>query len=133
MAAKGVVPLNTKVTNEWALRNLRSWMETRNNNCAEKVPNDILSCDDAEVVCKWLCRFVQETRKENGENYPPSTIQSLLSAFQTVVQGNKVTFRFFDKSGLKFRNLRNTLDSVCVSLRKEGIGAVRKHATVIFL
>jgi hypothetical protein len=52
LAAKGVVPLNTKVTNEWALRNLRTWMETRNNNCAEKVPNDLLSCDDAEVVCK---------------------------------------------------------------------------------
>ena len=84
-------------------------------------------------VNKWLCRFVQETRKENGENYPPSTIRSLLSTFQRVMQGNKVTFRFFDKSDLKFRDLRNTLDSVCVSLRKEGIGAVRKHAAVISL
>ena len=25
---------------------------------AEKVPDDLLSCDDAEVVCKWLCRWL---------------------------------------------------------------------------
>ena len=49
-AAKGIVPVNTKATNEWALRNLRSWMETRNNNCVETVPNDLLSCDDGSGV-----------------------------------------------------------------------------------
>ena len=27
-AAKGVIPLNTKSSNEWALRNLRNWMES---------------------------------------------------------------------------------------------------------
>ena len=89
LAAKGVVPLNMKVTNEWTLRNLRSWMETCNIS-VETVSDDLLSCDDAEVVCKWLCRFVQEARKENGENYPLSTIRSLLSAFQKVMHCNKV-------------------------------------------
>ena len=94
-AAKGVVSLNTKVNDDWALRNLRIWMEAGKKNCAEteeKVPEDR---DDAEVVCKWLCRFVQETRKENGENSPPYSIRSLCSAFQRVMQTNKLTYRFF--------------------------------------
>ena len=48
-----------------------------------------------------------------------------------VMQSNKLTYRFFDQSDLKFRDLRNTLDTVCVSLRKEGVGAIRKHVAMI--
>ena len=130
-AAKGVIPLNTKCSNAWALGNLRSWMETQNSNSDEKVPEDLLSCPEAEVVCKWLCRFVHETRKENGERYPPATIRCLLSAFQREMQDNKLSYRLFDRSDLRFQDLRKTLDTVCVSLRKDGIGALQQHAAVI--
>ena len=102
-AAKGVIPLNTKCFNALALGNLRSWMETRNSNSDEKVPEDLLSCPEAEVVCKWLCRFVHETRKENGERYPPATIRCLLSAFQREMQDNKLSYRLFDRSDLRFQ------------------------------
>ena len=37
------------------------------------------------------------------------------------MQGNKLSFRLFDKS-----DLRKTLDTVCVSLRKDGIGALQQ-------
>ena len=96
-------------------------METRNSNSDEK----------AEVVCKWLCRFVHETRKENGERYSPATIRCLLSAFQREMQDNKLSYRLFDRSDLRFQDLRKTLDTVCVSLRKDGIGALQQHAAVI--
>ena len=66
-AAKGVIPLNTKCSNAWALGNLRSWMETGNSNSDEKVPEDLLSCPEAEVVCKWLCRFVHESTNILGK------------------------------------------------------------------
>ena len=85
-AAKGVVPSTTKVSNDWALRNLRIWMEARSKNCAEKLRRRSLKiyCLVTMRRCIWLCQFVQETGKENSENYPPSTIRSLLllSAFQ---------------------------------------------------
>ena len=45
----------------------------------EAVPDDLLACEDTDVLCKWMCCFVQETRKENGENYPPSTLRLLFS------------------------------------------------------
>ena len=130
-AAKGVIPLNTKCSNAWALGNLRSWMETRNSNSDEKVPEDLLSCSEAEVVCKWLCCFVHETQKDNGERYPPATIRCLLSAFQREMQDNKLSYRLFDRSDLQFQDLRKTLDTVSVSLRKDGIGALQQHAAVI--
>ena len=30
------------------------------------VPQELLSCPDTNIVCKWLCRFVQERRKIDG-------------------------------------------------------------------
>ena len=36
-----------------------------------------------------------------------------------------------DKADHRFRDLHNTLDTLCVSLRKKGIGATKKHAAVI--
>ena len=60
-------------------------MEDRNRKVpGDKVPRDLLSVVDAEVLCKWLCCFVQETRKESGERYPPLTLRQLLCAFQRV-------------------------------------------------
>ena len=73
---------------------------------------------------------MQETRKEN---YPVTTIRQLLSAFQRVFCANKVLFNLFDKSGFRFHDLHNTLDSVSMRLRKDGIGAEVHHAPVITL
>ena len=115
---KGVVPANTKGSNEWALKNLHAWVSDCNARMSdEAVPDDLLACEDADTLCKWMCCFVQETRKENGENYPPSTLRLLLAAFQQILHMNKVNL--FDKSDLRFRDLHNTLDSVCNS--KDGI------------
>ena len=50
IAAKGVVPVNTKVVNDWALRNPWQWMDHRRN-CGEvKVPDDLLQ-DLLLTVC----------------------------------------------------------------------------------
>ena len=125
--SKGVVPANT---NKWALKNLEEWMEMRKK-IDEPVPDDLLSCCDAHVVCKWLCRFVQETRKIDGSRYPASSIRSLLAAFQQIMQANKLPYRLFDASDTRFLDLRNTLDTVSMSLRKEGIGVSKSHAAVI--
>ena len=36
--------------------------------------DDLLLCKNADLVCRWMCTVVEETRKENGEEYPLSTI-----------------------------------------------------------
>ena len=38
----------------------------------------------------------------NGTCYPPFTIYSLLSAFQRIMQNNKLPFRLFDSRDLRF-------------------------------
>ena len=75
--AKGVVPANTKSSNNWALKNLCAWISDRNTRMSdEAVPADLFACEDADILCKWMCCFVQETCKDNGENYPPSTLHN---------------------------------------------------------
>ena len=131
-AAKGVTPDNTKLSNDWAVKNLRAWMVFGNSMKPEDpVPTDLLSCKDPHVLCKWLCSYVQETKKESGELYPATTLRSLLSGIQRVLHANKVPFNLFDKSDLRFRDLHNTLDSVSASLLKKGIGADVNHAAVL--
>ena len=131
-AAMGVVPTNTKLSNEWAMRNLNAWMKNWNEVAPDNpVPADVLSCGDASVLCKWLCCFVQETKMENGLPYPATTLRSLLAAIQRVLHSNKVPLNIFDKSDMRFRDLHMTLDTVCVSLRKEGVGTEVKHADVV--
>ena len=130
-AAQGVTPVNTQSSNDWALQNIRAWMEHRNTTAPDDpVPPNLLSCSDAATLYKWLCCYVQETKKENGLAYPASTLRSLLAALQRIMHANKVPFNIFDKSDMQFRDMHMTLDTVCVSLRKEGIGASVKHAVI---
>ena len=131
-AAKGVVPVNTKQANEWFLRNLRSWIEFHNAaHPDEPVPANLLSLNDAKQLCKWLCRYIQETRKGYGAKHPLSTIGQHLAVFQHKLRENKVPFNILEKSDIRFRDLHLTLDTVCIALRMEGIGADVKHALVI--
>ena len=50
IAAKVVVPVNTKVANDWVLRNLRQWMDHCRNCGEEQVPDDLLQ-DLLLTVC----------------------------------------------------------------------------------
>ena len=50
-----------------------------------------------------------------------------------MMQANKIPFNIFDKADMRFLDLHNTLDTVCVSLHKDGMGAEVKHAGVISL
>ena len=131
-ASKGVVPDNTKRRNNWALRNFSLWMENRNKQVPnDVVPEDILSCQDPAILNKWLCRYVLETRQENGNPYPPKSLNGLLCGIHRVTLDNKVPFNFLDKTSVHFQDLHKTLDSVCSELHSSGIGADTKLSMVI--
>ena len=131
-AAKGVVPTNTEANTQWALRNFNAWTLNRSFvDSSEAVPTDLLQSHDAELVCKWLCRFLMETRKSDGSPYPPASLRSLICVLNRVLQSNKAPFSVVDKSDYRFRDLLKTLDSLSSELHRQGIGAVRHSAKVI--
>ena len=131
-AAKGVVPANTEASTQWALRNYNAWALNRSFMAADKaVPADLLWSHDADLVCKWLCCYVMETRKTDGSVYPLATLRSLVSGLNRVVQSNKAPFSILDKSDHRFRDLLKTLDSLSSELHSQGIGATKNSAEVI--
>ena len=79
MAAKGVVPDNTKQCNYWAEKNFSDWAKSRHEKVPQKpIPDNLLSCNDVALVNKWLCRYVLKTRQELGKPYPPKKFYLLL-------------------------------------------------------
>ena len=123
-AAEGVVPENTARVNAWALKNFELWVKaTGEANPSDPVPQDILHSNDPVLVCKWLCKFVLETRQESGKPYPPKSLYSILCGLYRVCRSNGVEFNFLDKKDARFASLHKTMDSVCSNLHAQAIGA----------
>ena len=71
-----------------------------------------------------LCNFIAEIRKENGEQYPSSSMHDLISGLSLYLRREH---GFTDKlaSGA-FRAVRNTLDNVMKERTADGVGEARK-------
>ena len=122
--AKGLVPENTSKSIKWALNNFEAWMKARNTNYPDDpVPDNILLCSDPELLNLHLSKFIIETRKANGEVYPPSTLHQLLCGILRLIrEHNPECPNFLDKSDNRFRHLQGTLDSYFHKLHSQGIG-----------
>ena len=131
--AKGLVPQNTTKSTKWALNNFEAWMKSRNLSCPDNpVPENILTCSDPEILNLHLSRFVIETRKANGDDYPPSTLHQLLCGILRFMrEHNPDCPNFLDKNDNRFRPLHGTLDSYFHKLHSEGVGRQTKHAEII--
>jgi hypothetical protein len=67
----------------------------------------------------------------NGEQYPPSTIRSLLCGISRELAKNLVPFNILDKADIRFQPLHHTLDTVNSDLHLAGIGVTTKSAEVL--
>ena len=67
-----------------------------------------------------LCDFIVEIRKENGEQYPPSSMYDLISGLSLYLEREH---GFTNKLVCgAFRSVRNTLDNVMKERTAEGVG-----------
>ena len=77
----------------------RQQASSRNSlNPGDAVPPDLLKSHDKDLVCKWLRRFLMETSKCDGLLYPPSTLRSLVSGLNRVLQVNNAPFSVLNKT-----------------------------------
>lgn len=91
------------------------------------MPDDLLSLDSPDLLCKWLSKFVLEARKESGDFYPPKTLYSLLFGLYRVSRTNGISFNFLDKKDHRFVSLH----SVFSELHSKGVEATTIHAPVV--
>ena len=81
------VPENTQRKREWALSLLKKWSIHRKN--INKPVKNINECSVSELN-SLLSHFILEIRKENGEEYPGSTIYEILSCIQATLRDNGI-------------------------------------------
>ena len=131
---KPVVVKNTEKSTLWAVGVFSSWVEERNEHNQEKCPMEVLCMGDDKLLCYWLCAFVKETRRADGQRYTPRSIQMLLSGLQRFINSRKEPSEALVKltaDNPNYRELHNVLDNLYRELHFSGIGAQRKQAEVI--
>ena len=82
-ASKGFVPPNTAASTRWAHGNFDAWQVWKNGmNLGDPVPDNLLESRNADELNKWLSLYVKETKRQDGESYPTSTKNQLLSGLK---------------------------------------------------
>ena len=130
--SKPCVPKNTESSTKWALDiGFDSWKNERSRSASnsKKCPETLLEDMDPAQLNKWLSVFIAETRKVNGEQYPPASLQLLLSGLQRHMRSVNIKKapNIFAKKDPNFSRLHQTMDSVYRRLRAKGVGAQRRH------
>ena len=71
------VPKNTEQSSKWALTNLQEWYEDYNGrNSDSKCPGEVVTAFcSPDVLAKWMCVFMTETRSKSEKEYVPSPLQ----------------------------------------------------------
>ena len=84
---------------------------------------------DITTLKSDVCDFIVEIRKENGDQYPGSSLKDLLSGLSVYLQREKN----FDAKLMSetFKEIHNTLDNVMQEQAKEGVGANRPECEFV--
>ena len=130
--SKGYVPENTAKSTAWGVKVFQDWRAERNvKDRSENCPPDLLETADPMKLNFWLSRFVTEIRKQNGQPYPPRSIQLILAALQRkMLETSPDAPWFLDQSVTMFREIHRTCNTVYRGLHKAGVGAVVRHTAV---
>ena len=131
--AKGHIPANTSKSTKWALKVFELWSQARNiSHTEDPIPEDLLSCNDPAILNVHLSHFAVESRKSNGDYYPPATIHQLLCGLlRHMSDTNPGRPNFLDKQDSRFQQLQGTLDALFQKLHSDGIGVQVKHAEIL--
>ena len=129
---EGSTPANTEKSTIWAMRNFEEWRRARNLKFPnDTCPEDIFVESDKSKTCEWLCRFISETRKSDGEEYTPRSLYLILAGIQRHIRKLRPldTINIFED--VQFKALKNVCDSIFKRLHRKGIGTETKETAVL--
>ena len=119
------VPANTRRSTVWGYNVWLEWCKAR------EIVEEITSMDEKKIN-ELMARFVQEVRRKDGKEYPPSSLTSIVSAVQRYLRENGCpAVSFFDETNPTYDLLRKSLDSKLKALTRKGVGCQRKQAQPI--
>ena len=111
-----------------------SWKEARNKN--PDVTTITLDIDRPKMItkpalCYALCHFITETRKINGQDYPPKPIYEMIVCMQMYLETQGLFWKLLDDKDYHFIQLHYTCDNLMKERVKSGMGTFIKQAQVL--
>ena len=116
---------NTRKNTTWALRIWHSWRDQNMKATNEVIPD--LETMDATTLNFFLSRFVLESRKKDGNPYPPKSLYYIMCGLLRHMREIGITDMNF-LSNDRFLGFQKTLDARMKQLHSSGIGVSRKQA-----
>ena len=124
---KQTTPMNTKKRNKWADKMFSEWCWVRQSKSIS-----IHSLNDYELN-EYISQFIHETRKKNGDRYPPRTLVNIIAGLQSMINENIIDgskkVNFF--RGDAFAKITSSLDAAMKISTKNGLGLSKKPAEVM--
>ena len=82
------VPKNTSKNTTWAVVNFNSWCKARNKRYKKPCPPNLLTQTpyDPKELSFWISRFLVETRRKNGDKYPPTSLYQILCGINRYIK-----------------------------------------------
>ena len=129
-ARKSAVPKNTAKNTTWAVKVWQDWRTHRFQIRGSPLdcPPHLLICSNAELD-NWLCKFILEVRRQDGQPYPPQTLYGLACSIMRYVREVRPHVNFFKDAD--FDGFKRTLDGEMKRLRSTGLGVRPKRAEPI--
>ena len=117
---------NTRKNTNWTVSTFNDWRNTRMQRTQCIIP-ELLNFTIADVN-QWLSKYVIETRKKDGDPYPPRTLYMLCGGLLRFLRENGVHLDFLDERDSKFYEFRRALSARMTELTAQGIGTTTKQA-----
>ena len=126
------VPEKTRNQTKWAVKVWTEWATSRNKKLlSDEAP---FSCEieklSAQLINFWLCRFVLEIRRRDGERYPPASLYQLCCGLLRHLRAaGRAEVNIFEQA--EFHMFRTTLDSEMKRLSSTGQYIYKRQAEPI--
>ena len=121
------IPEKTRVQTEWGVRVWKDWASERNSKSAmlASIPIDFVEAARIEQLEAYLCYFVTEIRRKNGQEYPPQSLYQLCCSLQRAAHlAGSSSFNLFEDPMLQKFQL--TLDAEMKRLSSKGKGVKKQ-------
>ena len=127
------IPQKTKMQTDWTVRVWEQWAKSRNSRLlpGEKPFSAEFGSLTRSEMQFWLCRFVLETRKANGEPYNPNTLYQICCGLlrHLRINCNRSDVNFLNDR--EFQQFQSTLDAEMKRLNATGNYIEKRQAQVI--
>ena len=137
------IPINTRYNSCWALNVWRDWAIWRNGKMAmdlssknqqrryKRVPLLESRRPDDDEFGYWLCRFVNEIKKQDGTDYPARTIWKICCGIQRALREDDKMLHIFDEANPSYDEFLKQIDARMKELTAAGVGIEPERADPI--